>query len=285
MATFSSHSPAPASESGAAHSGGTEGEPSAERVAPGKRPHFVFVAGLHRSGTTLLTRCLAEHPSITGLQNTGVPEDEGQHLQSIYPTALQYGGAGDFAFAPEMHLTEASPLATAESAERLWESWLPYCDASCPLFVEKSPPNLLKTRFLQALYPDCKFVVLLRHPVAVSYATRKWSRSSVERLVQHWLAAHEIFASDRRHLRNLFVLRYEDFTRDPQRWLDRIYRFLGVESVPNRVDIEQGVNEKYFAKWKRHHQGRPGFEQLMREIWRYEWRVRKFGYSIANLRK
>jgi len=71
---------------------------------------LVFLAGLHRSGTTLLARLLAAHPEISGFSETGVPADEGQHLQGVYPAAREYGGPGRFGFAPESHVTETSPL-------------------------------------------------------------------------------------------------------------------------------------------------------------------------------
>ena len=87
---------------------------------------LVFLAGLHRSGTTLLARLLAAHPEISGFSETGVPADEGQHLQSVYPLAQVYGGPGRFGFAPESHLTERSPLASQESARKLFEDWSPH---------------------------------------------------------------------------------------------------------------------------------------------------------------
>ena len=66
---------------------------------------FVFLGGLHRSGTTLLFRMLREHPEISGFANNQDAnewlgaEDEGQYLQSVYPPAIFWGGPGKFAFA------------------------------------------------------------------------------------------------------------------------------------------------------------------------------------------
>jgi hypothetical protein len=45
---------------------------------------LVFIGGLHRSGTSIVHRCLSDHPDVSGFQSTGVWEDEGQHLQSVY---------------------------------------------------------------------------------------------------------------------------------------------------------------------------------------------------------
>ena len=137
---------------------------------------LVFVGGLHRSGTTPLARCLADHPQISGLSGTGVEEDEGQHLQSVYPPARAHGGPGRFALSAAAHLTETSPLLTPEVGPRLLEQWSPHWDLSRPVLVEKSPPNLLMTRFLQGAFPDARFVMVVRHPAIVSLSTRKWAR-------------------------------------------------------------------------------------------------------------
>ncbi len=51
------------------------------------RHSLAFIAGLHRSGTTPLTRLLAAHSEVSGFSNTHVEEDEGQHLQQVYPSA------------------------------------------------------------------------------------------------------------------------------------------------------------------------------------------------------
>src|SRR5215472_9354402 len=100
---------------------------------------LVFLAGLHRSGTTLLARLLAAHPEVSGFSGTGVPADEGQHLQDVYPPAAVYGGPGRFGFAPESHLTEESPLVSEESANKLFEEWSAHWDTSRGVLLEKSP--------------------------------------------------------------------------------------------------------------------------------------------------
>lgn len=79
----------------------------------------LFIGGLHKSGTSLLSRILADHPQISCFANTGAPEDEGQHLQSVYRPARFHGGPGKFGFSPEAHLTDASPLICAGNRARL----------------------------------------------------------------------------------------------------------------------------------------------------------------------
>ncbi|MDX6495571.1 MAG: hypothetical protein QOE17_1557, partial [Gaiellales bacterium] len=67
---------------------------------------FVFVTGLHRSGTSLLARCIAQHPQVSAFSGTGVPEDEGQLLQGVYLPGHADGGPGRFGFAERQHITE-----------------------------------------------------------------------------------------------------------------------------------------------------------------------------------
>src|SRR5207244_716649 len=94
---------------------------------------MVFLAGLHRSGTTVLFRCLREHPLISGFRNTGAPEDEGQHLQTVYPPGKRFGGPGWFGFCRKARLTEASPLVSDDNRRRLFAQWTPYWDLSKPV--------------------------------------------------------------------------------------------------------------------------------------------------------
>ena len=92
---------------------------------------------------------------------------EGIHLQSVYPKfglAAQAGvngmglapqredSFGKFAFLPETHLTESSPLVTPRNKLKLFRQWAKYWNMSLPVLLEKSPPNMQWMRFLQVWY-------------------------------------------------------------------------------------------------------------------------------------
>lgn len=245
---------------------------------------FVFLGGLHRSGTSLTFRCLREHPEISGFVNTGVPEDEGQHLQSVFPKAFKYGGPAKFGFASAMSLDETSSFITPDNKRQLFEEWSRYWDMRKPYLLEKSPPNLIKSRFLQAMFPRSSFIFILRHPAAVTLATRKWRpRMRLSRILEHWLVCHERMRSDLKHLDRALVIHYEDFVAEPERVLGGIYKFIGVDTVPTSEEIRGNVNEKYFTKWREESRGLMNKLRMWQAVRRYEDRFRSFGYSLSDL--
>lgn len=230
--------------------------------------------------------------------------NEGQFLQGVYPPAWTkrtlwpirylhpvsprvlshrgYGGPGRFVFDPGSHLTEESPLATRENAEAVFEAWAPYLDLDRPILIEKSPPNLLRTRFLQALYPTSSFIIVMRHPVAVSYATRPWTRiRPLYFLFKHWVLGYEKFTTDAPHLNRLLMLKYEDLVSDPEETMRRVFRFLEVPFVDIQRKIAKDANRKYFDRWNKEILGsrtRRRYADFLRE--RFAQRFSQYGYSI-----
>jgi hypothetical protein len=258
---------------------------------------FVFVCGLQRSGTTMLYRYLGEHPSISALEGTPRPANEGQHNQSVYPADDHHSKAGRFALRAEAHMTEDSPLVTDQSRRTLYDEWSRYWDTSAPFLMEKSPPNMIRMRFLQALFPDSRFIVIMRHPIAVTLATSKWGKRRPHQLMRHWLRAHELMAEDIPHVRHVHVLRYEDLVASPDPVLEAAFGSLGLDDPGTGRErseglntdnfmadrrLRTGVNDKYFQRWRERRRDpvRTVYYGALER--RYQRAVRRFGYDLRR---
>lgn len=247
---------------------------------------FIFVGGLHRSGTSMLTRLLAGDAEVSTFRRTGVPEDEGQHLQTVYPTASQAGGYGRFGYSPQGHLTEASRVVSPANRRLLFAQWAEHWDLRKPFLLEKSPPNVIRSRFLQALFPRSYFVMVLRHPLVVALATQRMLKRrtgpTVDTLVRHWLHCHETMLNDADHVKNLVCVRYEDFVLDPYAHLKRLRRVLGLRDSPLPLEVAQGSNARYLMEW----QARgvlPRVRLCLDAVLRaYDSRAHRFGYRLVR---
>jgi hypothetical protein len=267
---------------------------------------YVFVCGLPRSGTSVLARNIGRLHNCTGLKNTGVLEDEGQYLQDVYPMAGDCGGDGRFGFDPRMHLTETSTLLTPENVIKLRECWQPFWDTSKTIYIEKTPSNLLRTRFLQAAFPNSYFVVIRRHPVPVSIAIQKWkvNVTSLYNLFEHWLHCYALYEQDKKYLKHVYELSYEDYVDNPDKYNHEIARFIGTHvpevpkedtfrnvaqwrnpmgrRVPERAMEETSLayNQKYLDRW-RHLMTKSPFKTYYRYVaMKYESRIVNYGYSL-----
>ena len=269
---------------------------------------YVFICGLQRSGTSVLGRNIARLENCTGFKNTDMPMDEGRFLQDVYPFDGKFGEAGSFGFDARAHRTETSTLLTPENIARLRASWHAHWDASKSICVEKTPANLLMSRFLQAAFPNSYFVVIWRHPVSVSLATQRWKVSTrpLYRLFEHWLHCHQLFEEDRKYLKHVYELRYEEYIKNPGKYHTEIAAFIGTRVPepptqdtsryvaqsrnPRRVRVPEAAmenltsahNQKYFNRWTNLLNNSP-FKGYYRYIAaKYEPEFARYGYSLTK---
>lgn len=233
-------------------------EPSVNRATTDENtiafagPNLVYVLSAPRSGSTLLQRMLGNHPQI----HTH-PEP---HL--ISPLAhLGYHGQVDKAPFDHINAAEAQrafvdSLPGGESdyldALRAYTNTL-YGRALAPTgrsrFVDKTPANALVLPFLAKLYPDARYVVLTRHPLAIfssfanSFFEGDWQLAhAFNPIVERYVAALGRFLHERPV--PLHHVRYEELVASPEARLERIFAHLGLENAEDAADYGKGEKAK-----------------------------------------
>ena len=198
---------------------------------------LLFIISPPRAGSTLLQRMLGSHRAIY------------THPEPHLITPLAYLGYHDLVDkAPYDHINAAE-------AVRLFVSNLPrgeadYLDAvrayadtlygrmlapsGKRYFLDKTPAYALVLPFLTRLYPDARYVVLTRHPLAVasSYANSffdgDWAAANrFNPVVNRYVPA--IARLLREPPRHLLHLGYEALVCDPRAELERVCRFLELD--------------------------------------------------------
>ncbi len=159
--------------------------------APLDRP--VFVLGNFRSGTTFLEQVLARHPSLGHftLTTSAFPRSP-RFADVMRRTVPGFASAMVAPHHPNMVIDAASPF-EAEAIWRFCRNNLWTAEASNVLdsdfsdppfervllrliqkqlrlvgrarFINKNPPNTVRLGFLSRLFPDARFVYIVRHPL------------------------------------------------------------------------------------------------------------------------
>jgi hypothetical protein len=295
--------------------------------SPIAKHRFIFIGGLHRSGTTPLFNVLRDHPSVSGFHFSkgAEKEHEGQYHQTVYPNNDITGGPGYFCLHDEAFFTEKSDLVSIENAERLFAEWARHWDLSRPYLLEKSPPNLARTRFLQRLFPNSYFIIIMRHPIAVSLATIKWmgwprhvltpseteeqpsysvrassrddnrafwqspklyTESMFYTLFEHWKRGHFRFLEDARRLDRSLAIRYEDFVEDPVGTMEHVCRFADLPSVDvTGSHAISNHNERYFEEWESMDTDVMSPRCRQFLMDEYSEAFNRFGYSLSEPRR
>ena len=198
---------------------------------------LIFLIGAPRSGTTLLARMLGAHSAIhqraephliTPIAHLGyfgkvqkAPYDPNNVDQAIHE------------FVADLPRGEADYLdALRAYTDTLYGRML----ATAPgkrFFLDKTPAYALVLPFLTKLYPDARYVVLTRHPLAVqtsyveSFFDGDWQVAVTHNpILVRYVPALASFVRDRPVA--LLHVRYEELVRDPEGEFRRICEYLGV---------------------------------------------------------
>lgn len=254
----------------------------------------LFVVGCPRSGTTLLAEMLAR-------TSFGKPTET--HFITKYRKRLErYGDIAErsafLALAGDI-LRERPVLQWRldTTPERLWESCERHdyrtlierimmtrsATRGYAGWGDKTPHYLLDLEILDGLFPDARFLYVVRdgRDVTLSLLGRSWGPNNVYRCAVYW----KEYNRPRRVLDaleqsgRLLRLRYEDLLDHPRRLHDEVYGFLGQpQDARLRDGFAESVRGGNHGKWKS--RMRPGeirlFESVAAET------LRRFGYETSH---
>lgn len=197
-----------------------------------KAPHpekWVFIVGCYNSGTTLLHDVLGMHPDI------GTMPDEGQFYSNVFPTGRQFGLPRLWALKPELfHLTENN--GESFSASKLIRQWaFFYNHPDRKILLEKTILNSARMRWLQKNIPNSYFIGVVRNGYAVAEGIRRKEHHSIDKAITQWNVSNEIMLHDLNYLHHKMLVRYEDFTADPEKTVAEICNFLGIQPLDPKL--------------------------------------------------
>jgi hypothetical protein len=225
--------------------------PSTLAGAAPRLPGFIVI-GAARSGTTALYRFLRQHPGIFMCRN------KEPNFFAFEGQPLDYRGPGAEFVNHSIASLEAyqALFADAPAGAALGEASPLY------LYSAQAPARI------HARIPDARLIAVLRNPIEQAYSHYLYARKEMieperdflraldaqeERRAAHWqpLFQYVDFARYNVQLRRYFehfdrgqfkVFLYEDFTSDPLRVTQEIFRFIGVDAafVP---DVTERSNE------------------------------------------
>jgi hypothetical protein len=233
------------------------------------RPHGpVFIIGCARSGTSVLRRVIGRHPQVAAYPSEG---NELWH-PGYYPWISSDRTTPPLWYAPA-RFTEASLAAWPKShVDRLRRSFGLYQGLSRrPVFVNKSSMiNFMLPRVLE-LFPDARFIHIVRdgRAVAYSYAVKEYAKLSakpelyrdsgiqmtfdemLERMAHFWIETLGRIQSSVSALQladhgRYMECRYEAFCHSPAATTDEIFAFLDLTGAPQGPgEAIRNRNEKY----------------------------------------
>ena len=217
-----------------------------------------FQSSLPRSGSTVLSNILAQHPDFYVTPTSGL-------LELLYSARLNYSNSPEF---------------KAQDSALMEKAWKGFChDAMFGFFnsitdkkyaLDKSRGWGIHYNFLNFFYPDPKIICMLRDPIDIFCSLEKKFRqnqhkdsglvnhaqmngTTTEKRIDIWansqpvgMAFERLYQMTKEGIdKKVLFIRYEDLTTDPKSEMERVYEYLGLPNYKGHDfdNIEQVTKE------------------------------------------
>ena len=227
---------------------GVKSEMSTPGSSEMRRPDIVCVLGMHRSGTSLLTRILnliglylgSEQVSIQPAEDNPKGHWEHSDIVSLNDAILKrYGGSWD---EPPLLPTDWETASLLDDLRQRAQVLIEDQFAGVHLWGWKDPRTCLTLPFWQQLLPEMRYLICLRNPWDVARSLQHRNSFSAEKSSSLWFryvnSAFEHSEGKRR-----LVVFYEDLMDNCLRELQRLSDFLGKPELAKQAEVQKSVQE------------------------------------------
>lgn len=230
------------------------------------KQRIFFIVGRGRSGTTLLSRMLARHPRLeVAPEGFFVMNLWRRHGRALLTADRVDDFCRDLLAENRMRtwgldladvgrrLREPPPPAYADACERVYASYA-HSTRGRPgveLVGDKNPHYGLFTEHLIRLFPDARFIHVVRDPRdnVLSYRSVPFDLQDSAALAYRWRRYNEeILAVASRHPDNFHQLRFEDLVAHPEPSLTEVCNALGVDYDPALLEFHTEQPDGFYGK-------------------------------------
>ncbi len=254
-------------------------------------PHYVMVMqGMFKPTMSWL---MPDHRPTDNMElAVDLPQEEEFALQNTCPSSYY-----DFWFYPERMQEYCDRFLTMKTAtpeeiqdfkekfEKLVKISLWNTRRDCPdaQYLSKNPPHTGRVKVLTEMYPNAKFIYLMRNPYTVFESSRSFFNNTIaplelhsitpeqmeQNILRNYVELYKAYQEQKKFIPegNLYEVKFEDIEKDAFCITERIYKELGIPGWDGAKDaIEAYITSKKKYK-KNKYQYDPRTVDMVNEAW------------------
>jgi len=230
----------------------------------------IFIVGAPRSGTTLLTAILSNHPNIDAGPETQffakIPQKsldlavEDEVWPSIATKLISELSLSSQSVMTLFGLSEGELYESLKNKSPSVQAMLEvltekHCHKNGKIrWIEKTPNHILNIDFIRQLYPKSPIIRIVRDPrdSAVSMCKLPWASKSIfenAMLIEKWYQVSDNFF---KHDSHSYTITYENIVKSPEQEVAELCQFIGEKYHPDLLNTKESGSRVSSKKeiWK-----------------------------------